>query len=112
VDAELQPSTRSKWNTSACWIQGACLYFEIDPVGTLQACREGFRVVAVEAMFGEIIIFAATTENLKVITVEHIGLVEIEVKRAASESSPGRRWRTSCLTSTALCSQIMLTSGR
>merc|ERR1712226_1142623 len=45
---------------------------EIDPICTLQACMEGFQVVTLESVVGEIDIFTTTTGNFKIITLEHM----------------------------------------
>merc|ERR1712139_157601 len=45
---------------------------EIDPICALQACMEGFQVVALESVVGEIDIFTTTTGNFKIITLEHM----------------------------------------
>merc|ERR1712100_279485 len=45
---------------------------EIDPICALQACMEGFQVVALESMGGEVDIFTTTTGNFKIITLEHM----------------------------------------
>merc|ERR1711939_267361 len=48
------------------------LITEIDPICALQACMEGFQVVTVESVVGEIDIFTTTTGNFKIITLEHM----------------------------------------
>merc|ERR1711920_36393 len=48
------------------------LITEIDPICALQACMEGFQVVNVESVVGEIDIFTTTTGNFKIITLEHM----------------------------------------
>merc|ERR1740127_1542 len=48
------------------------LIAEIDPICALQACMEGFQVVTVESVVGEIDIFTTTTGNFKIITLEHM----------------------------------------
>merc|ERR1712242_653909 len=45
---------------------------EIDPICALQACMEGFQVVKMETVVGEIDIFVSTTGNFKIITLEHM----------------------------------------
>merc|ERR1712094_104008 len=45
---------------------------EIDPICALQACMEGFQVVTLESVVGEIDIFTTTTGNFKIITLEHM----------------------------------------
>merc|ERR1712178_249075 len=48
------------------------LIAEIDPICALQACMEGFQVVTLESVVGEIDIFVTTTGNFNIITVEHM----------------------------------------
>merc|ERR1719487_972244 len=48
------------------------LIAEIDPICALQACMEGFQVVTMEEVVGEIDIFTTTTGNFKIITLEHM----------------------------------------
>merc|ERR1711912_163377 len=48
------------------------LITEIDPICALQACMEGFQVVALESVVGEVDIFVTTTGNFKIITLEHM----------------------------------------
>merc|ERR1711912_148949 len=45
---------------------------EIDPICALQACMEGFQVVKMESVIGEVDIFITTTGNFKIITLEHM----------------------------------------
>merc|ERR1712032_1008286 len=45
---------------------------EIDPICALQACMEGFQVVTMEEVVGEIDIFVTTTGNFNIITIEHM----------------------------------------
>merc|ERR1712050_603523 len=45
---------------------------EIDPICALQACMEGFQVVTLESVVGEVDIFVTTTGNFKIITLEHM----------------------------------------
>merc|ERR1711881_80974 len=45
---------------------------EIDPICALQACMEGFQVVTMEQVVGEIDIFTSTTGNFNIITVDHM----------------------------------------
>merc|ERR1711920_62323 len=45
---------------------------EIDPICALQACMEGFQVVTLESVVGEIDIFTTTTGNFQIITLEHM----------------------------------------
>merc|ERR1712063_42337 len=48
------------------------LITEIDPICALQACMEGFQVVKMETVVGEIDIFTSTTGNKDIITLEHM----------------------------------------
>merc|ERR1711983_661812 len=48
------------------------LVTEIDPICALQACMEGFQVVKMEDVVGEIDIFTSATGNFDIITVEHM----------------------------------------
>merc|ERR1711877_96713 len=48
------------------------LVTEIDPICALQACMEGFQVVTIEEVVGEIDIFTSATGNFKIITLEHM----------------------------------------
>merc|ERR1712032_128000 len=48
------------------------LITECDPICALQACMEGFQVVTMESVVGEIDIFTTTTGNFKIITLEHM----------------------------------------
>merc|ERR1712005_100798 len=60
---------------SAFALRGAgarVLIAEIDPITALQACMEGFQVVTVESVVGEIDIFTTTTGNFNIITVERM----------------------------------------
>merc|ERR1712217_761503 len=43
-----------------------------DPICALQACMEGFQVVTLESVVGEIDIFTTTTGNFQIITLEHM----------------------------------------
>merc|ERR1712129_673062 len=45
---------------------------EIDPICALQACMEGFQVVTLEDVVGEIDIFTSATGNFDIITLEHM----------------------------------------
>jgi adenosylhomocysteinase len=49
-----------------------CLITEVDPICALQACMEGFQVVTMESVVGEIDIFTSTTGNFNIITLEHM----------------------------------------
>merc|ERR1712179_529882 len=48
------------------------LITEIDPICALQACMEGFQVVTMDSVVGEIDIFTSATGNFDIITVENI----------------------------------------
>merc|ERR1711939_906062 len=48
------------------------LIAEIDPICALQACMEGFQVVTMEEVVGEIDIFTSATGNFNIITLEHM----------------------------------------
>merc|ERR1712147_520895 len=48
------------------------LITEIDPICALQACMEGFQVVTLESVVGEIDIFTSATGNFNIITLEHM----------------------------------------
>merc|ERR1712211_30047 len=48
------------------------LITEIDPICALQACMEGFQVVTMEDVVGEIDIFTSATGNFNIITLEHM----------------------------------------
>jgi len=48
------------------------LVAEIDPICALQACMEGFQVVTLESVVGEMDIFVTTTGNYKIIRLEHM----------------------------------------
>merc|ERR1711967_197972 len=77
------------------------LITEIDPICALQACMEGFQVVTLESVVGEIDIFTTTTGNFNVITLEHmkkmknncivgnIGHFDNEIEMAKLENFPG-----------------------
>merc|ERR1712127_338158 len=45
---------------------------ECDPICALQACMEGFQVVTLESVVGEIDIFTSATGNFNIITLEHM----------------------------------------
>merc|ERR1712027_181216 len=45
---------------------------EIDPICALQACMEGFQVVTMESVVGEIDIFVSTTGNKDIIKLDHM----------------------------------------
>merc|ERR1712160_19745 len=77
------------------------LITEIDPICALQACMEGFQVVTMESVVGEIDIFTSATGNFKIITPEHmknmknnaivgnIGHFDNEIEMAELENFPG-----------------------
>merc|ERR1712006_56589 len=48
------------------------LVTEIDPICALQACMEGFQVVTMESVVGEIDIFTSATGNYDIITLAHM----------------------------------------
>jgi len=48
------------------------LVTEIDPICALQACMEGFQVVKMESVIGEIDIFTSATGNFNIVTVDHM----------------------------------------
>merc|ERR1712078_793308 len=60
---------------SAFALRGAgarVLITEIDPICALQACMEGFQVVKMESVVGEVDIFTSATGNFNIITLEHM----------------------------------------
>merc|ERR1712031_67166 len=77
------------------------LVTECDPICALQACMEGFQVVAIEEVVGEIDIFTSSTGNFNIITLEHmkkmknnaivgnIGHFDNEIDMAGLEGFPG-----------------------
>merc|ERR1712050_592185 len=77
------------------------LITEIDPICALQACMEGFQVVKMEEVVGEVDIFTSTTGNKNIITLEHmkkmknnaivgnIGHFDNEIEMAELEGFPG-----------------------
>merc|ERR1712078_312699 len=77
------------------------LITECDPICSLQACMEGFQVVTLEQVVGEIDIFTSTTGNFNIITVDHmskmknnaivgnIGHFDNEIDMAGLEGFPG-----------------------
>merc|ERR1712146_306111 len=48
------------------------LITECDPICALQACMEGFQVVTMEEIVGEIDIFCSSTGNFNIITLDHM----------------------------------------
>merc|ERR1711886_6925 len=77
------------------------LIAEIDPICALQACMEGFQVVTLESVVGEMDIFVSSTGNFNIITVDHmkkmknnaivgnIGHFDNEIDMAGLEGFPG-----------------------
>merc|ERR1712166_460680 len=77
------------------------LVTECDPICALQACMEGFQVVTMEQVVGEIDIFTSATGNFDIITLEHmkkmknnaivgnIGHFDNEIDMAGLEGFPG-----------------------
>merc|ERR1711886_14273 len=80
-----------------------CLITEIDPICALQACMEGFQVVTLESVVGEMDIFVSSTGNFNIITVEHmkkmknnaivgnIGHFDNEIDMAGIEGTEGTK---------------------
>jgi len=77
------------------------LITEVDPINALQACMEGFQVVTIEEVVGEIDIFVSATGNFNIITIDHmkkmknnaivgnIGHFDNEIDMAGLEGFPG-----------------------
>merc|ERR1711887_252098 len=77
------------------------LVTECDPICALQACMEGFQVVTMEEVVGEIDIFTSATGNFNIITIDHmkkmknnaivgnIGHFDNEIDMAGLEAVPG-----------------------
>jgi adenosylhomocysteinase len=77
------------------------LVTEIDPICALQACMEGFQVVTMESVVGEIDIFTSATGNFNIITLAHmkkmknnaivgnIGHFDNEIDMAGLENTEG-----------------------
>merc|ERR1712022_45544 len=77
------------------------LVTECDPICALQACMEGFQVVTMEDVVGEIDIFTSATGNFDIITLDHmkkmknnaivgnIGHFDNEIDMAGIEGFPG-----------------------
>jgi len=77
------------------------LVTEIDPICALQACMEGFQVVTMEDVVGEIDIFTSATGNFDIVTLAHmkkmknnaiignIGHFDNEIDMAGLEGFPG-----------------------
>jgi adenosylhomocysteinase len=89
---------------SAFALRGAgarVLISECDPICALQACMEGFQVVTLESVVGEMDIFVTTTGNFNIIRLEHmkqmknnaivgnIGHFDNEIQMAELEGFPG-----------------------
>jgi adenosylhomocysteinase len=51
---------------------GRVMITECDPICALQACMEGFQVVTMDDVVGEIDIFTSATGNFNIITLEHM----------------------------------------
>ena len=82
--------------------QGArVIVTEIDPICAMQAAMDGFQVVPIEKVIGEVDIFVTSTGNKDVITVDHmlamknqaivsnVGHFDNEIDMAGLESLPG-----------------------
>merc|ERR1712066_721619 len=70
-----QLAINDDYKGSAFALRGAgarVMISEIDPICALQACMEGFQVVTLESVVGEIDIFTTTTGNFNIITLEHM----------------------------------------
>merc|ERR1712080_95828 len=79
---------------------------EVDPICALQACMEGFQVVTMESVVGEIDIFTSATGNFNIITLEHmkkmknnaivgnIGHFDNEIDMAGLEGMQGVKMET------------------
>merc|ERR1711971_301577 len=77
------------------------LVTECDPICALQACMEGFQVVTLDEVVGEVDIFVSSTGNFNIITLEHmkkmknnaivgnIGHFDNEIDMAGLEGFPG-----------------------
>merc|ERR1712078_108140 len=77
------------------------LVTECDPICALQACMEGFQVVTLEEVVGEVDVFVSSTGNFNIITLEHmkkmknnaivgnIGHFDNEIDMAGLEGMPG-----------------------
>merc|ERR1739838_1003826 len=77
------------------------LVTEIDPICALQACMEGFQVVTMDSVVGEIDIFTTATGNFNIITLDHmkkmknnaivgnIGHFDNEIEMELLEKFPG-----------------------
>merc|ERR1740130_1284235 len=89
---------------SAFALRGAgarVLIAEVDPICALQACMEGFQVVTLESVVGDVDIFVTTTGNFNIIRLEHmqkmknnaivgnIGHFDNDIQMAEVENFPG-----------------------
>merc|ERR1712209_196278 len=82
------------------------LITEVDPICALQACMEGFQVVDMESVVGEMDIFTSATGNFNIITLEHmkkmknnavvgnIGHFDNEIDMAGLEGMEGVKMET------------------
>merc|ERR1711924_92509 len=62
-----------KGSAASMAAQAAVTYVtEIDPICALQACMEGYQVVTMEDMVGEVDVVITTTGNKDIITLEHM----------------------------------------
>merc|ERR1719171_2815068 len=98
------------------------LIAEIDPICALQACMEGFQVVTLESVVGEMDIFVTTTGNFNIIRLEHMKAMKNNaiVKTSATlttrskwlslKASLASRLRTSSHRSIALSSPMAMVS--
>merc|ERR1719240_866506 len=103
------------------------LIAEIDPICALQACMEGFQVVTLESVVGEMDIFVTTTGNFNIIRLEHMqkmknnAIVEtlatstmrfkwlsLRVSQASRLRTSNHRWiaLNSPMAMASLCSQV------
>merc|ERR1712190_414874 len=99
------------------------LVTEIDPICALQACMEGFQVVTMESVVGEIDIFTSATGNFNIITLEHmkkmknnaivgnIGHFDNEIDMAGLEGFEGIKVITSSRKWTGSFSPMVLASS-
>ena len=89
------------------------LFSDIDSICAPQACTEGFQVVRMDDVVGEVDIFTSTNCNIDIVTLAHmrnmknnaivgnIGHFDNEIDMAGLEGFPGSRLRTLSLRSTA-----------
>jgi adenosylhomocysteinase len=78
-----------------------CMIAEIDPICALKACMEGYQVVTLEDVIGEVDIVITTTGNFNIVTADHmskmknnaivgnIGHFDNEIDMAGLETYPG-----------------------